>query len=79
MAKKFNFLRDVYDPVAKRLKPVMKPLTQALTEKGVEKIQSFKKGGVVKGKAGKPVLIKAHGGEHVLKKKQKEHILTELK
>lgn len=79
MPRKFNFFKDVVDPLGKRLKPVAQPILGALTNKAVEKIQSFKKGGVVKGKQGKPVLIKAHGGEHVLTKKQKDAILRALK
>jgi len=65
--KPFNFLKDVYNPVAKVLKPVAKPVISALTNKAVEKIASFKTGGRVSGgKVGTPKLIKAHVGEHIL-------------
>lgn len=66
MPKKFNFLKDVYNPVAKVLKPVARPIIGALTNKAVEKIASFKTGGVVPGPRGKPRLIMAHGGEGIV-------------
>jgi hypothetical protein len=79
MPKKFNFFKDVYDPLATRLKPVTKALIPALTNKAVEKVQSFSKGGRVRGgKTGKPVMVKAHVGEHVLTKKQRESMLKAL-
>ena len=78
MPKKFNFFKDVYDPLATRLKPVTSTLIPALTNKAVEKVQAFKKGGVVKGKAGKAKLAVVHGGEHVLTKKQKDAMLKAL-
>ena len=79
MPKKFNFFRDVYDPVAQRLKPVAKAIIPALQDKAVEKIQQFKKGGPVKGKTGKAKLAVVHAGEHVLTKKQKDAMLKALK
>jgi hypothetical protein len=79
MPKKFNFFKDVYDPLAQRLKPVAKALMPALQDKAVEKIQQFKKGGVVKGKKGKAKLAVVHGGEHVLTKRQKDAMLKALK
>lgn len=78
MPKKFNFFKDVYDPLAQRLKPVAKAIMPALTDKAVDKIQQFKKGGVVKGKKGKPTVAVVHAGEHVLTKKQKDMMLKAL-
>lgn len=78
MAKKFNFFKDVYDPLAQRVKPVAKAILPALTSKAVEKIAQFKKGGPVKGKVGKAKLAVVHGGEHVLTKKQKDAMLKAL-
>ncbi len=79
MPKKFNFFKDVYDPLAQRLKPVAKAIMPALQDKAVEKIQQFKKGGAVKGKKGKATMAIVHGGEHVLTKRQKDAMLKALK
>jgi hypothetical protein len=79
MGKKFNFFKDVYDPLATRLKPVAKVLMPALTDKAVQKIQQFKKGGAVKGKKGKATVAVVHGGEHVLTKRQKDAMLKALR
>jgi hypothetical protein len=66
MGKKFNFFKDVYDPLAKRVKPIAKPLLGLLADKAGEKIQSLKTGGRVKGKKNAPKKVLAHGGEFIL-------------
>ena len=66
---KFNFWKDVVSPLkkevisplAKSLAPVAKPLTSALTQTAVKKIQSLKTGG--KAKKGLAML---HSGEYIL-------------
>jgi hypothetical protein len=66
---KFNFWKDVVSPLkkevisplAKSLAPVAKPLTSALTQAGVKKIQSLKTGG-----RAKKGLAMLHSGEYVL-------------
>lgn len=66
MPKKFNFFKDVYDPLAQRIKPIAKPLLGTLANKAGEKIQALKTGGRVKGKKNAPKMVKMHGGEYVL-------------
>lgn len=66
MGKKFNFFKDVYDPLAKRVKPIAQPLIGLLADKAGEKIQSLKTGGRVKGKKNAAKMVKMHGGEYVL-------------
>lgn len=63
---KFNFFKDVYDPLAQRIKPIAKPLLATLANKAGEKVQALKTGGRVRGKKNAPKMVKMHGGEYVL-------------
>ena len=73
MGKRFNFWKDVVDPFKKEiirplgssLKSVVKPISGALTNKAVDKIQTLKTGGHVKAKKGGSLAI-LHPNEYVL-------------